>query len=330
MANPKKAFKMLMTCLLKDRPAMLWGKMGEGKSDTVRAAVKALGNCLLIDRRVSAMESVDLSGLPSIIDGRSCYARPEFYPTEEEAAKYDFVAIFFDEVNLNPAMFASLYGLVQDREINGHKLPANCRIVAAGNRPQDHSFVHKFPAALSDRFLHIDFDANNADWQDWARTNGIDERLIDFVEFRPNIFEDVDMSERAFCTRRGLAACNKWIDESEDIRFSLLKGEIGIGAAGELQTYLRIRDNLPPIAKILESPNAFNVPFDKPDLMFALCMALADKVDVKTMANFTAFINRMPKDMTVLAMVTAVKKKPHLKKTVEYINHEIETKDISL
>ena len=333
MANPKKVLQMILHCLSEDQPIFIKGKPGEGKSDVANQAAKLFAPNVNIETiSLASYDSVDFTGLPSIQDGRTTYARPIIFPTEEEAAKFDFWIMFFDEANTpsSMAIFHALYRIVLDREINGHKLPSNVRIIAAGNKTDDKSYVQKLPAALSNRFTHIKFESNVPDWQEWARQNGIDEVLIDFAEFRPDICKEQDLSADAFCTRRSLAVCNKHLHAPEEIRFSLLEGTIGPGAAGELLTYFRIRENLPPIASILVDPNSFDIPEDKPDLMFALCMALADKVDRKTLPNFARFVRRMPADFTKLAFKSATDKKPELKKTQEYIDHEIETKHVSL
>ena len=94
------------------------------------------GSVLLIDVCLAAYEPTDATGLPEIVNGETRYAWPTMLPTHAECEGFDYVLVFFDEVNQNELLFAPLYRIVNDRQINGHWLADNVRIVAAGNRSE--------------------------------------------------------------------------------------------------------------------------------------------------------------------------------------------------
>lgn len=81
-----------------DKPVLLAGRHGVGKSSLFEDAAKRLGIGLIV-RDLSLMEPVDLIGIPKVgPDGRTIYAPPAFLPTEGEGL---FV---LEELNRTPVM----------------------------------------------------------------------------------------------------------------------------------------------------------------------------------------------------------------------------------
>ena len=71
-------------------------------------------------------------------------------------------------------------------------MPDGWAIFAAGNRQGDRGVTYTMPAPLANRFSHFEVETNLDDWVGWAYANGIDERIIAFLRFRPELLFDFD------------------------------------------------------------------------------------------------------------------------------------------
>jgi hypothetical protein len=71
-------------------------------------------------------------------------------------------------------------------------VPEGWAIFAAGNRQGDRGVTYTMPAPLANRFSHFDVETHLDDWVTWAYRHGIDERVIAFLRFRPELLFDFD------------------------------------------------------------------------------------------------------------------------------------------
>ena len=107
--NTEQAIKTLDTYLDLDIPCFLWGAPGVGKSDIVRQVAAPRGN--LIDFRAVLKNPVDLSGLPSPVDGRTAWLPPGELPHADRDGETGI--LFLDELNAaKPSVQAACFGLV--------------------------------------------------------------------------------------------------------------------------------------------------------------------------------------------------------------------------
>ncbi len=205
----------------------LWGPPGAGKSSVVRQIAEA-EQLPVIDIRASLLDPTDLRGIPAVVDGRAVWAPPSFLPRDGAAAGG---ILFFDELSAAPPLVqASLYQLVLDRRVGEYQLPDGWRIIAAGNRQEDRSVVFRMPAALANRFIHLDFEVDYDDWRAWAITRGIEPLVISFLGLRRELLSQKPDGARAFATPRS------WEITSDAIRALGLDGTIQdvlVGIVGE-------------------------------------------------------------------------------------------------
>jgi len=82
--------------------------------------------------------------------------------------------------------------LILDRCLGEYQVPEGWVIFAAGNRQGDRGVTYSMPTPLANRFTHFGFDVNLDDWVLWAHQQGIDERIIAFLRFRPELLFDFD------------------------------------------------------------------------------------------------------------------------------------------
>jgi len=171
-------------------PVMIWGPPGVGKSELVAQVAKS-HEVPLIDIRLSQLEPSDLRGIPFRVDHAVEWAVPRMLP---DASRHGGTGILFlDEItSAAPAVSAAAYQLILDRALGDYQVPDGWVIFAAGNRQGDRGVTYSMPTPLANRFTHYNFDVNLDDWVLWAHRNKIDERVIAFLRFRPELLFDFD------------------------------------------------------------------------------------------------------------------------------------------
>lgn len=177
-----------------DRPVMLHGRHGIGKSEILAEAAERLGIDLIV-RDLSLMEPPDLVGLPRIgADGRTHYAAPAFLPTEGRGL------LVFEELNRSPKyMQAPCLQLLTARRLNDYVLPKGWLPCAAVNDALDGYQVDELDEALLSRFLQVWVVPEVTEWLAWARDKGeIHRKVLKFVESSPGIFDEPASNPRAW------------------------------------------------------------------------------------------------------------------------------------
>jgi hypothetical protein len=296
--KPSRIDTVLKELLATNWPAFIWGPPGVGKSSVVRSVASAL-ELPVVDIRASLLDPTDLRGLPVAEAGRAVWYPPSFLPKEDEAAGL----LFFDELNAAPPLVqASLYQLTLDRRVGEYRLPDGWRIVAAGNRSQDASVVFRMPAALANRFIHIDFEADYDDWRAWAIEAGIHPLVTGFLGVRRELLLDHRPGERAFPTPRSWEMLSDAIArfgkpcEAQD----LLVGIVGEGAALEFLGYCDRALSEAKIRAIVKAPSKAALPKDLSGV-YALTSHLASRgTEREIRAAAAALLSRLDVEFAVL------------------------------
>lgn len=292
------------------RPLFVWGAPGIGKSETVRKVAEELAKkqnrqfvdwnalskeekmevinnpekyFILVDARFSQMDPSDLRGLP-ILNG-------DFPAVEWKPPLWFYVMtlkqasgiIFLDELNLAPPLVQSAgYQLVLDRCLGEYKLSDDVFVVAAGNRETDGAGVFEMKKPLCSRFLHFVLQPPAPDdWINWALNNGIDDRIVGFIQAFPNAlfrFKATDKT-KAYPTPRTWKFASDLIKEEKslDIIHLLVSSAVGKGTATEFINFLKLAKQL-PFEEILKNPKKVNeyIDPDRNDLKSALVMRLGE------------------------------------------------------
>ncbi len=259
-------------------PVMLWGPPGVGKSDMV-AQVAAEGNGAVVDIRLSQMEPSDLRGIPFHKDGLVEWSIPALLPDEKRHGEHGI--LFLDEItSAPPTVSAAAYQLILDRRLGEYRVPEGWSIFAAGNRQGDRGVTYTMPAPLANRFSHYEVEVHLDDWVSWAWGEGIDERVIAFLRFRPELLFDFDPAHNpvAFPTPRSWEfahrALQKFGEEPQLLR-GALQGCVGNAAGIELTAFIDNLDNLPDLDRILTGESE-EMPKEI-DLQYAVATALVGR-----------------------------------------------------
>jgi MoxR-like ATPase len=143
--KPSRVKAVLAKLIQTPWAVFIWGPPGAGKSSLVREVANDAG-LPVIDVRATLLDPTDIRGIPAVQNGQAVWYPPSFLPTEDQSAGL----LFLDELTTAPPLVqASLYQLTLDRRVGEYRLPDGWFIVAAGNRAQDSSIVHRMPAACA-------------------------------------------------------------------------------------------------------------------------------------------------------------------------------------
>ena len=235
-----------------NRPVLLSGPTGVGKSECIEQAAAALGiDCIVRD--LSLMEGPDLTGLPVTKNGRTEYATPSFLPAEGDGGGF----LVFEEVNRAPRYVQTpCMQLLTARRFNDYVLPTKWLPAAAINPYEDGEYcgVEEMDKALVARFMVLDVRADVKCWLAWAEANGVHPAVREFVRSTPKIFEAPQSNPRAW------SYASQVLSASEGGKFSrntLLAGIAGLVgdklAATFLKTYRARGSGVPSAKKVLNS-----------------------------------------------------------------------------
>ena len=300
-------------------PVFIWGAPGVGKSDVVGQVAESM-KFELRDVRLSLLDPIDLKGFPTI---NTVKKQMEWLPADFLPKKGKGV-LFLDELNAAPqSVQAAAYQLILNRKIGEYKLPDGWSVLAAGNRASDRSVVHAMPAALANRFVHIDFEISVDDWNFWAMENEVHDDLRAFIQFRPNLLHNFDSASnpRAFPSPRSWSFVNKQYKKNlpQDIEYELVKGTVGEGAAAEFSGFVRLIKDLPNVNQVLIDPDSVKVP-ENPAAMYAMVTALDSKATTGNLDRIMKYTDRLPVEFQAVFVRSATRRDKKLTGTKSYMN----------
>lgn len=255
----------------------LSGPPGVGKSDGIREIARQLTKItgkevVITDVRLLNFAPTDIRGIPAkdeqttiILDENdnekevkeqvARWLKPSIFNMSH--SKNVINILFLDEITAAPqSVQAAAYQLVLDRQVGEHKLPKNCFVFCAGNRVTDKSVAYKMPKALANRLCHLEIYAEVDDWKRWAINNGIDQRILGFINYQNSALFDFDPSndDLAYATPRSWAMVDRFLKKIKnvDTAFPLIAGCIGLGSATNFKGYTKVYADLPNIQDIYE------------------------------------------------------------------------------
>ncbi len=259
-------------------PVMLWGPPGVGKSMMVMQ-VADNHDVPLIDIRLSQMEPSDLRGIPFRAEETVEWAVPAMLPNAKRHGEKGI--LFLDEItSAPPSVSAAAYQLILDRKLGEYEVPDGWAIIAAGNRQGDRGVTCSMPAPLSNRFSHYEVDINLDDWVAWAYANEVDERIIAFLRFRPDLLFEFDPAHNpvAFPSPRSWEFAHRALhkfDDHHELFLGALQACVGKAAGIEVKAFIESLESMPDLDAII---NGEDVPTPKEiDLQYAVASALVGR-----------------------------------------------------
>ena len=262
--KPTRIAEVLEQMLSTTWPCFLWGPPGVGKSSVVRQVAESR-ELRVIDIRAPLLDPTDLRGIPAVVDGRAVWAPPSFLPRATDGNGL----LFFDELSAAPPLVqASLYQLTLDRRVGEYVLPDGWHIVAAGNRTSDASIAFRMPAALANRFVHLDFEVDYEDWRTWAIGADVHHLVTAFLALRRELLLGDPGSSVAFASPRSWEMVSDvmkrfaTVDAAEDV----LLGVVGEGPALEFISFVNNALREEDLQRILADPKGADLPTELGDI----------------------------------------------------------------
>jgi hypothetical protein len=234
-----------------DDTVIMEGLHGIGKSNIVKQFADEY-DYHLEELFLSHQEVGDLIGIPHTIKNDdvtiTTWSAPIWFQRIKNAAMNGKKTILFlDELNRAPIdVRQSALQLVLERKIHEHILPVvngqRTMIVAAIN-PADEYQVDELDPALLDRFLHISVEADVGAWLKWARKEGVNQIVCDFIAEHPNRIHWTPADGGIGATPRSWAKLADFMDNidsiPDEIIFQIMKGKVGVELGSQFYSFFK-------------------------------------------------------------------------------------------
>lgn len=230
---------LVRLCYEANRPLLLVGRHGVGKSQMVDQAARELG-IRSICRDLTLMEPPDLVGLPKLDGKVTRFFPPAFLPTGGKGL------LFLDELNrCPPYMRAPCLQLLTNRTLNDYTLPPGWLPVAAMNPPGGRYDVDDLDPAVLSRFVLAAVKPDREGWLDWARQKGVHPAVISYVESEHTIFDQAQSNPRAWTYVSDFLHADPGSPASRKALTTAISGLVG---ARRTAAFLRVlRDDAKPL-----------------------------------------------------------------------------------
>lgn len=210
-----------------NKPVMIWGGPGEGKSGVIRYIVDKMGADLQ-DYRLLMRDTVDVHGIPKEQNGRMAWCYPEEIPLASDNIERLRV-MFLDEITAaSTGVQTVAYQMLHERAIDNKPLHANVRFLAAGNRERDGAVSNPMPSALRGRFAHFDVTADIESFLEFGMNKGVNSYILAHLENSPLELRVVD--EREYISSKAFRSPRAW-EYASDVMNEYLKDVDTVTAA---------------------------------------------------------------------------------------------------
>ena len=245
--------------LLDSTPArhniMLVGRHGIGKSEILTSYYGEKGMMVHTLFLGQMSDPGDLIGLPHKDEksGKTEFLPPYWFPTDGKP-----IVLFLDELNrARPEVLQTIMDLVLNRKLAGKALPAGSRIISAVNDGEEYQLTDLDPALVS-RFNIYNFRPTPQEWLLWAEKNGIDKRIINFINDHANMLDSdgvnqLDRGLEKTPDRRAWQRVSDVIKDVTDLNTfyqKLVAGIIGVSIAAQFFKELK-NSNVPSAPDVL-------------------------------------------------------------------------------
>ena len=271
---------------------------------------------LFMDIRLSQKDSTDLQGLPNV-NGITVewLVNNWLYVLTNPNTKG---IVFFDEFNLAPrSIQASAYQIIRDKCMGDVKISDGVCIISAGNTLEDRANVFDMAKPLCNRFIHATLSPPDVEeWSDWAMDNDIDNRIIAYLQYKPNhlFLFNADSPENAFPTPRAWAEfvspLIKGLNHNDKLFQKFVASAVGSGVAVEFTAFQRLTDTI-DFKDILANPSSIKKieEFDVQWSLVALVNEWFDKnANKQGLEKFCDIIQYLPPEFAILCLRNARKK----------------------
>ncbi|WP_301860175.1 ATP-binding protein [uncultured Megasphaera sp.] len=228
---------------------LLVGETGIGKTSLAREIARK-NDWSLIGIDGNLLKEGEIGGLPTIetyerrdAAGQVKQEKTTIYAVhnklraiDAEIAKGRTVLLFIDEINrCEHAVQQELMNLILNREINGHVLSKDVRILAAMNPTSSYDYeAVDMDAAQKNRFVWLYMEPDYLQWLDWAEEAGIDPKVMEFISTFPEYLDrhnddDINATPRSYERISALYKIYKEQKQAipQSVFFNVIRGNVG-------------------------------------------------------------------------------------------------------
>lgn len=198
----------------RQRPVMLMGPAGVGKTDIPKQTAEKLG-LGYVSYSITHHTRQSALGLPKIVlknYGGNEVSATEYTASEIVTAVKDEIErtgnpngiLFLDEINCaSETLSAPLMQLFQNKTLGQSKIPDGWVIIMAGNPPEYNKSVKEFDAVTRDRIRIINVIPDSKAWLEYAQAKNIHPAIISFIKSDPENIYKFEENENSIVTPRG-------------------------------------------------------------------------------------------------------------------------------
>lgn len=304
--RPKELEEVLAFNIANRFPTMIVGQPGIGKTEIVRQAAGKAGAELIIMHPVVA-DPTDFKGFPFPVGDGTASFMPFGDLNGLIRAKKLTVCFLDDLGQAAPSVQAAAMQLVLERRINGHKVSDNVVFIAATNRKSDKAGVTGVLEPVKSRFNICHLTVSKDDWVDWAMKNGIDDRVIGYILFRPEVLSSWTPKNDIVngpSPRTIEAAARKLKNGlSRNLWLPVISGDVGEEIGREMVAFFELMDDLPSLKSITDNPQTAVIP-TRLDIRWAVTAMLMSNTNKDNIKQITAYMKRMPMEFQVSFFMT--------------------------
>lgn len=306
------------------RPVYCHSAPGCGKSSAVQQVAEELSIDYdvpfgVIEVRGASSSPAELADIKYVSKDTVCEASQKWLPTNDKANWGDCPArgvIFCDELTDSmKSVQSTLQRLFLDRKLGSLTLADGWMVTSAGNRVKDKAATSgQVSRALLNRCISVSVEPDVEEFYTHGLNIGIDYRILAFVRFRPNAIMDCLTTHKgdnqAFCSPRSLHITSDSLKAKhslpEALRMEAITGILGDGVGSEVNGFLRVMDDLPDLADLLNNPKTYGISH-KIDVLWATIGALVARVNKQNLTAIMQYFIRLPPEMATVAIMDLTK-----------------------
>ena len=225
--------------------------------------------------------------------------------------------LFFDEfAQAITAMQNVASRILNEHAIGQHKIPDTWAIVAAGNRISDRAGTSVMPTHVRDRLAFLDVEANLEDTIAYFMEKRVNEKVCAFLRFKTEMLWKFDRDANSFPTPRGWERVSSVVSQnalSPMAERELVSGIVGLPASTDFYAFLAVYDEVPDVKELIKNPDTSVIP-ERPDVLYAVCGALASYADEDNIMAITKYLRRIPQaEFAAFVIKDAASKLPNIK-----------------
>lgn len=224
------------------RPLMIWGAPGLGKTRITEQVAEAAG----LEHRVFRIcdkSPVEINGIPVPGETTTRWLPPDGLPTSGRGI------LLIDEIVRAPfTMQGIAQQLIHERRTMSYQLPEGWFVFATGNRKSDRTGSFDMPADVANRFDHYTLLPDLESTLEYFVKRGVHEDIIGFLRFRPEFLHRFEKDSVAWPSPR------VWLENALPrlIAGRTIVPAVGEGVAAEFNAFCSLKDELPDLEPILK------------------------------------------------------------------------------